>query len=428
MKTTTSNMTLRGAWGALALAIASVLTLIANQAAHAQTFQVLYNFSGGADGAYPYAGLTTDRAGNLYGTTAAGGSKNCNGGGTCGVVFRLQNRGSGWLFNPLYSFASDGDGFSPQSRVIFGPDGALYSTTATGGTGDVGTVFKLRPLPTACKTALCPWMKTTLYNFTGAPDGNLPLSADVSFDTAGNLYGTTAEGGSGHACPAGCGAVYELTPSGGGWTENVIYSFQGGSDGKYPSAGLALDNAGNLYSTTSGGGKYGYGTVFELSYSAGGGWTEKVLYSFQNGSDGNTPQTGLVFDRYGNLYGGTDSGGTGGGGTLFELSPGSGGNWTFTTIYSFVGGDYYGPPPGSVFAFDGSGNLYGTSAGGAYTWGNVFKLTPSAGGWTYQDLYDFTCGDDGCFPSGVIVDAQGSLYGTAGGGLTGFGNVWEITP
>ena len=157
-------------------------TLIANQAAHAQTFQVLYNFSGGADGAYPYAGLTTDRAGNLYGTTAAGGSKNCNGGGTCGVVFRLQNRGSGWLFNPLYSFASDGDGFSPQSRVIFGPDGALYSTTATGGTGDVGTVFKLRPLPTACKTAPRPWSgKRRPTSFTGVSDGNLPLSRRRQF-------------------------------------------------------------------------------------------------------------------------------------------------------------------------------------------------------------------------------------------------------
>jgi len=226
--------------------------------------------------------------------------------------------------------------------------------------------------------------------------------------------------------------VYAMMHSGSAWTQEPIYTFAG-PDGSQPFAGVILDSKGNMYGTTAQGGQYGFGTVYELSPS-GGGWTEKVLYSFQNGSDGSTPIGGLIFDQSGNLYGAADNGGSGGGGTVFELTP-SGGSWTYSPLYSFTGGAQCGPRASLVM--DGSGNLYGTTyCDGANNKGSIFKLTPSASGWTQISLYDFTGGTDGSAPiSNVIFDSAGNLYGTAsrGGnqsncGLAGCGVVWAITP
>ncbi len=417
------------------------LTVVAAPSARAQTFTVLHTFTHGQDGANPYAGLTMDRAGNLYGTTFDGGYNGCLGEYVgCGGVFELKHTGSGWVLNSLYNFQGRFDGANPRARVIIGPNGSLYGTTVSGGgTSDkcsygCGTVFNLRPQPSACKTALCPWTETVLYSFQAGTDGWAPGQGDVVFDEAGNIYDTTEEGGGPGCDGTGCGTVYELLPTNGGWTESVLYSFTGENDGGYPFSGVIFDQAGNLYGTTEGMGGYNEGTAFQLTPS-GSSWAENILYAFQIGSDGN-PTGGLIFDQSGNLYGTTGWGGLGNGGTVYELSP-TNGSWKQTVLYSFnQSGNSY--PPGSlaVLAMDAAGNLYGTTYGdGTYGYGSVFKLTPDPnGGWTYSDLHDFTGGSDGGQPySNVILDANGDLYGTASSGGTGCypsgcGVVWEITP
>ncbi len=167
------------------------------------------------------------------------------------------------------------------------------------------------------------------------------------------------------------------------------------------------------------------GSVFKLSPS-GGGWTEQVIYSFQGGSDGAYPTGGLIIDQSGNLYGSTNKGGTGGGGTVFKLTP-SGGGWNYSLVYSFTGNTSCGPF--APLSMDTAGSLYGTTfCDGANNLGNIFKLTPSGGSWTYSSLHDFG-GSDGAYPySNVTIDAAGNLYGTASGGGMGVGVIWEITP
>jgi uncharacterized repeat protein (TIGR03803 family) len=367
------------------------------------TFTVLHNFTGGQDGANPRSGLTLDQAGkNLYGTAFNGGTYGV------GTAYQLKHKGSTWPFNLLYTFTGGNDGANPTARVVFGPNGTLYGTTLYDGAGGAGTVFNLRPFPSVCKAALCPWMKIPLYAFAGGTDGAFPELADLLFDPSGNIYGTTYNGGTGND---GYGTVYELMPeSGGGYTESVLYSFQG-SDGDRPVAGVTLDpsGSGNLYGTTTFGGDLnctvvyqpGCGTVYELM-PAGGGWKETVLYTFENGNDGSLPFAGLIFDLLGkNLYGATNSGGSGGGGTIFELTPSNSG-WTLNTLYSFTGAvcdGFFGAGPWGTLSMDGAGNLFGTTVcDGAYRYGNVFELSPSGSGWTYTDLHDFTGGNDGAYP------------------------------
>ena len=391
-------------------AVALVLAFALAIPAGAQTLTVLHTFSGGGDGDDPSAGLTMDKAGNLYGTTLVGG------GASNGTVFKLSHSGSNWVLNTLYSFTGGNDGGNPQARVIFGPDGSLYGTTSAGGYQGYGTVFNLRPQASACKSAICPWSETVLYRFQGGTDGAGPAYGDLTFDPSGNLYGTTLAAGL-TTCGGTCGVVFKLTRSGSSWTESVPYSFTGGNDGGTPFSGVIFDNAGNLYGTAYYGGAQS-GTVYELIPS-GSGWTEKTLTDFAGG--GGFPLGGLTFDAQGNLYG------TGFvGGTAFELMP-SGGNWIYLLLYTFDGFD---GPFGSP-TLDASGKVYGTNAtGGAYDQGFIFQLTPSNGGWTFTDLYDFTGGNDGGFPvSNVIFDVDGNLYGTTYlGGASGFGVVWQFKP
>ena len=407
-------------------ALAIVLAMFVCQALQAQTFTVIHNFTGGQDGAHPYAGVTMDAAGNLYGTANVGGDLTCNPPHGCGAVYQLKHKGSGFVFNPLYNFGVSPDGGIPTAPVVFGRDGALYSTTSYGGTNSRGVVFKLRPSPTACKTALCPWLENVLYSFKGGANGDGANPIGLIFDQAGNIYGTTSGGGT-----YGLGTAYELTSSGGSWTDSVLHIFGGGTDGSLPYRSvLVFDNAGNLYGTTSLGGSSNYGTVFQLTPS-GSGWTENILYNFQDGSDGGYPYAGLIFDQSGNLYGATTDGGTGGGGTVFELSP-SGGGWTYSVLYSITGplGDQCGPAWALVM--DVEGNLYDTTqCDGANTLGSVFKLTQTGGSWTYSSLHDFTgLNGDGEYPaSSVTFDSSGNLYGTTNyGGTNGQGVVWKITP
>ncbi len=397
------------------LALVATFLLIASfsPAAHSQTFKVIHNFSGGQDGALPYAGSTLDHAGHVYGSTYQGGS---TGNGT---VYRLSPHGSSWTLSPLYNFKGGvGDGSAPGfGAVTIGPDGTLFGTTESGGV--FGMAYNLRPLPNACPIVNCPWIETIVHRFGSGVDGAQPLGG-VAFDTAGNLYGTTSLGGT-----TGNGMVFQVTRSGQSWTESAIYNFAGGNDAVSPVAGVSVDAAGNLYGTSSFGGTNGAGTVYKLVRS-GSSWTESVIYNFQGSDDGQAPVGGVILDQMGNLYGTTFLSGANGGGTVYKLSP-SGGSWTLTTLYSFSGGG----GPYNFLTFDANGNLYGTTnRDGAFGNGSVFKLTRNGNGWTFSDLYDFTNGNDGGFPYGsVAVDVNGNIFGTASsGGSSNDGVAFEITP
>ena len=319
---------------------------------------MLHSFNG-TDGAWPQTSLIFDAAGNLYGTTHHGGVSGQ------GTVFELTpTGGGGWTEKVLYNFGKGTDGAAPEAGLIFDAAGNLYGTTTFGVSHDrYGTVFELSP------TAGGNWTEKVLHSFGSGADGTYPM-AGLVFDTSGNLYGTCSQGGA----YGGWGIVFQLTPqAGGGWGEQVLHNFSDYSDGSTPYAGLIIDVSGNLYGTTSSGGDYYEGTVFELSHTAGGGWTHQVLHSF-NYTDGGTPQAGLTFDAAGNLYG-TAGGGYYGYGTVFELTPTAGGGWTEQVLHSFNGTDGAGPQAGLIF--DADGNLYGTTAGGGtYNDGTVFELTP----------------------------------------------------
>jgi uncharacterized repeat protein (TIGR03803 family) len=267
---------------------------------------------------------------------------------------------------------------------------------------------------------------TVLYNFAGGKDAANP-KARLVFDAKGNLYGTTTGGGA-----SGQGAVFELTPVSGGWTESVIYSFQGSGDGSLPAAGLIRDRKGNLYGTFYMGGALGHGGIFELSPASGGVWTKKLLYSFSGGNDGGQPVSGLIFDKKGNLYGTTDLDGADGQGVAYKVTPDSHGGWTESVLYTFTGQNGDGSGPGGSLIFDKAGNLYGlTVAGGIGNQGTVFKLTPGSGGkWKESVLYKFLGGNDGATPatSDLILDPKGNLYGTTtNGGSAGFGTIFKLT-
>jgi uncharacterized repeat protein (TIGR03803 family) len=329
------------------------------------TETVLHSFgrADGSDGISPYAGLVRDSAGNLYGTTNAGGSDHN------GIVFELSpTSGSSWTEKILYVFQGQTpDECSPRTTLLLDSAGNLYGTTSWCGSSDKGTIFELTP-----KTGGL-WQSKLLFAFNGT-NGYFPFS--LVLDAFGNLYGATAYGGAN-----GVGTVFELKPVNGVWKEHVLHDFDNnGVDGANPQAGLIFDSKGNLYGTTQLGGANGYGTVFELSPAARGAWTETILHNFTNtGGDGYYPEAPLIFDIAGNLYGTTTRGGSNGfnGGTVFELTP-DGSVWNETVLHSF-GSSEDGSLVFSGLLLDGSGNLYGTTeTGGAVTKpaGTVFQLTP----------------------------------------------------
>ena len=310
----------------------------------AGTETLLYSFVGGpTDGADPQGTLALDSAGNLYGTTYGGGAYGV------GTVFEISASGTESV---LYSFAGGAtDGARPRGSLIMDSAGNLYGTTSAGGASGLGTVYALSPTGS----------EAVLYSFAGgATDGQVPLGHLV-MGSSGSLYGTTSAGGT-----YDLGAVFEVSPSG---TETVLYSFAGGTqDGAYPRAGLIMDSAGDLFGTTSAGGADDLGTVFEISASG----TESVLYSFTGGTaDGSDPNGGLLMDGAGNLYGTTSAGGARDLGTVFEISA----SGTESVLYSFVGGTTDGSSPTAGLILDGAGNLYGmTSAGGVSDVGAVFEI------------------------------------------------------
>lgn len=401
-----------------ALAMLAIATLMTATQAHAQTETVLHSFGAEKkDGQRPFTGLTADASGNLYGTTFYGGAHGY------GTAFKLTPAAGGaWTETVMHTFNHDGrDGIYPEGNLILDSAGNVYGTASAGGTHGYGSVFELSA------RAGGGWTEKTLHNFNVLPDGQNP-SAGVVFDAAGNIYGTTAYGGV-HGVNGG--TVFELTPNAtGGWTEKSLYSFlYGGTDGYYVGSGVILDTLGNIYGTTTNGGLYGDGIVFELTPKAGGSSTETILHNF-NGTDGWSPSAGLILDASGNLYGSTEVGGANHAGVVFELSRAAGGGWSETLLHTFSDGtDGFGPD--SNLIFDSSGNLYGTTGGGgAYGLGIAFELTPSASGaWTESILHTFGIFGDGSGPVGLVFNANGNLYGTTEiGGVHGLGTVFEVTP
>lgn len=423
---------------ALAMAIVLALTMAWIPAAQAQTFTVIHTFSW-LEGSFPATGLTIDAAGNLYGTTAQGGANNSgtvfelSNGGSGWVLNTLYSftwgSSGGAVPQGRVTVAQDG---SVYGTAIYGGIGECFEHYGC------GTVFHLTRSGQSPETD---WNLTVLHSFSGKSDGANPqgdLTFDESGSIYGIAGGGGSPGGD---ClwgtPYSCGTVYKLTPSSDSWLASVLHYFHvdvagyGSVDGASPRGGVIFDRSGNLYGVTLQGGRYGGGTEYQLSPS-GSGWTEQILHGVGLG-----PSGGLIMDASGNLYGTTSNGGKNNGGTVFELTAAKG-SWTYTTIFrSFpVNGTdcsqgWCGPQ--AKLVMDTAGNLYGTTqGGGAYGAGTVFKLTRASVGWVYTSLHDFTGqgGSDGAFPvSSLIFDANGNLYGTASEGGTGNnGTVFEITP
>jgi uncharacterized repeat protein (TIGR03803 family) len=398
--------------GTLSLAVLSALPFITIRPAQAQTETVLYKFcsKGGdkcTDGANPTSSLTSDSAGNVYGTTYYGGRG-------YGTVFELSPNGNGgWEEKVLHSFSGGKDGANPYlSHLIFDSAGNLYGTALDGGIAHAqngfGTVFKLGPAGKG-------WKETVLYSFAGGTDGVFPVNGLI-MDSQGNLYGTTA----GNSTVEG--TVFELSPSGKGWKEQTIYTAD--TDG----AGLTMDTAGNIFGVSR-------WTAFELSPNGNGGWNPAVIYTFKTrDKQSPNPEGTLVFDSDGNLYGTTAGVNCCGGGNytygyVYELSPTEEGSWTFTDIVTFDAQN--GANPRGGVGLDAAGNIYGATAnGGGHSGGVVFGLIGPNKGRYKEKLYLEFSGPDGAQPLGsLIMDNAGNLYGTAsqGGTLNG-GLVFEVTP
>jgi uncharacterized repeat protein (TIGR03803 family) len=346
----------------------------------------------------------------------------------CGTVFELSPKNSSWVFKPLYQFQNNLDGFSPNSPVTVGAGNNLYGTTLDGGVeGGGGTVFRLRPNCTDPKCNQITWSKTILYRF-GQCDG-AGTNGGLVLDAAGNLYGTTVEmcGHTGHA--------YELSPGqsmNGVWNKATLHIFHGPpADGRWPEGPMTFDRAGNLYGTTLGGGNKDLGTVYRLT-PAGSGWSSCVLYSFKGLSDGRKPITSVIFDRSGDMYGTTN--GDWQPSSVFELPPSGCGAGSVTPLFDFLPGQ--GEHLASGLIMDASAtNLYGVAPlGGAHGFGSIYKLTVAGSGWAYSSVYDFTGGSDGANPQGpLVLDSYGNLYGSALAGGDpgcnagkGCGTVWMI--
>ena len=385
--------------------------------------EVLFNFTqeqGGGNG------VVMDNAGNLYGTNGYGGNH------SDGFAFKLSDFGS-WILNPLFNFLG-GDAGSQPTGTILGPNGSLYGGAAGGiqncgtdGSQYCGLVYNLRPKPTVCSTATCGWNENVLYRFTSESDGSGTINA-AAFDQAGSLYGTTTTGGAN-----GQGTVFELAPSGGGWTKSTLYSFTAHNDGYDPTQVL-VGNDGNLYGVARGG-VSNVGVVFQLTLS-GGQWTESTIYTF--GREGDYYPSSLVQDSAGNLYGVAFRNTAWQSAAIFKLKK-TGSGWAFSQ-YIVAHNEF---DQLVNMTIDASGNLYGTgndestfsgirqgrSPGGVVSYDSyIFKASNDSNGWHYQDLkylvfqYFSTSGS-------LALDSSGNLYGTTGGCQPNdHGTVWKLSP
>jgi len=379
----------------------------ASPVAAAARFDIIHDFTGGKDGGGPGYTLASDGAGHFFGAANSGGTG-------AGVVFELTKRKSVWRVKPIYDF-SDQDGQPGWGVTLSG--GAMYTVAhyASVQGGPCGSALQLASKSGVAKVKdTATLMHTYVKSEDGCPTGNLTV------DPSGNVFGVTQDGGAN-----GWGSIVEFVPSKTGWTEQVLYSFTGGSDGGAPYSELVRDSAGNFYGTASACASDCVGTAFELSPSESG-WTYHVLHSFTGGNDSGQPVAAMVFDAGGNLYGATSGWGSNSGGTVFELSP-SGGAWTFSTLARMSGSD----GPVAALTLDATGHIYGTNfMDGTGGYGSVFSLSKTAKGWKYRTLHDFAGGADGGYPGGgVTLDAKGNLYGTAViGGANNHGVIYRIKP
>jgi uncharacterized repeat protein (TIGR03803 family) len=377
--------------------------------------KVIHTFHG-KDGVAPSAAPILDAVGNLYGTTYAGGSQDCVGDG-CGTVYELSPKaGGGWAEKVLHVFRFNGkDGVFPSARLTMDDAGNLFGTTADGGDGcggyGCGTVFELSPNGDGT------WKATTLHSFNDA-DGQV-VYAGVVVGSDGSIYGTTAAGGAHNA-----GVAFQLSPGKDDhWVETVLHDFTGGRDGGGPGQ-LISDQAGNLYGTTADGGAFLYGTVFELSEIAGK-WSETVLYNFKQNKD-SLGVSSVILDNAGGFYGTLVSQQTDG--VIFQLKQVNG-EWKKTIIFRFNLTNGSWPLP--RLALDASGNIYGTTEfGGSHDLGVVYELSPTKSGWKQRVLHEFAGQKDGATPwDGVVLSPTGQLYGTTRmGGTKDVGVVFQVTP
>jgi uncharacterized repeat protein (TIGR03803 family) len=410
----------------------SFLALVSLCAFGQATETVLYSFgtNGIGDGIFPTGSITFDKSGNLYGVTADGGlygGSMCSSGG-CGTLYELTPSGNSWSETVLYDFCASGanncpDGETPSGGLISDSAGNLYGTTIYGGGPDrAGTVFEL----SRSSNPAGAWTETVLWSFGANKNDGLDPDSSLTWDTAGNLYGTTAGGGANN----GHGTVFELSPvSGGGWTETVLHSFGAGTDGQDPEGGVVFDKSGNAYGSTYYGGTAGYGVIYKLTRQAGGSWSETVLYNF-DGSHAGNPIGNLTFDATGNLYGAFVNGGRQGDcflgvcGGVFQFSPKKA-QW-----FLFNGTDG-GQPVAGLLVDNNTGALFGVSLYGSPSIGagSVFEIKPGKETVLYSFCSQYQC-SDGEAPNGPLFEHAGKLYGVTGeGGLPpGNGVVYQIRP
>jgi uncharacterized repeat protein (TIGR03803 family) len=423
---------------AFCVTLFAVLCLLLATTAWGQE-KVLYSFTGLADGGKPAAGLVRDAAGNMFGVAPDGGDQEPEQCQTtnygCGVVFEVTPNANGkWTQTVIHTFTGGSDGLTPQGNLILDSADNLYGTTEYGGTGcdsyyGCGTVYELSPQENGS------WTETILYNFKAGTDGYNP-SAGLIFDSAGNLYGTTANGDNTACNTLGCGSVFELIPgTDGTWTEKILYVFTGGTDGGESSSPLIFDTAGNLYGTAAIGGDdtscnapFGCGTIYKLSPGSGN-WEETVLKTFEGNDEGAYPHSGLTLGAHGVLYGDISNSGSNGTGSIFKLTPETGGHFTFSTIYNF---DLeFGAAPSASLLLSGD-VLYGTLYFGGSDnhicplgCGGVFHVTTGGTDYTF---FAFGAPTNGANPTGtVILDSAGNLYGTTTiGGTDDEGTAFEL--
>lgn len=386
----TGSQAAKAGW---ALSIALLLALAIAQPAAAQTFTVLHEFKGSpTDGANPQAGLVRDAAGNIFGTTFAGG------GASEGTIFKLTKSGQESVLFTFNTF----NGSFPASSLLLDKAGNLYGT-AFEGPGGAGVLFRLAKDGT----------EDSFHIFEGGAGSQAAVPAGaVIIDQAGNIYGSTLLGG------LGFGVVYQIDPAG---SFTVLHNFHGTSDGAGPQGSLVRDAAGNIYGAAAEGGARNKGVIFRLATDG----TLTVLHTFTGGKDGSSPQGGLLLDQAGNLFGSALKGGDAGNGTIFKVTT----SGRFTRLYSFVGKPDGINPNGGLIK-DAAGNILGTAQlGGGQGLGTVFKLSPAR---VLTVLHNFTGDLDGATPfGGLIRDSAGVLYGTADQNFLiqqRGGTVFKITP
>ena len=406
--------------------IAVIVVLPTNLSA--TTYRAISHFDYNVNGGNIEHGVTRDAEGNLYGTTSDGGPLDF------GVVFKMTQRPDGtWAQSVLHFFQGGHDGRGPVSGLTFDKDGNLYGVTVAGGkpcpghAAGCGTVYKLTPQANGA------WKHTVIYSFAG-PEGEI-RSTELTFDTAGNLYGLSQVGDT-HCC----GVVFRLKPQDdGSWSEEIIYAFKGGSDGNYPVGNVVFDQAGNLYGETGQGGSKDCGFVYRLTPNPGGSWPKTVVHDFcASNSDGSRPSGGLTMDANGNFFGVTWWGGVRshpcpvqtGCGTVFELKSQSDGNWSYRTLHAFL--DTPSAQPWGGVAVDAGGNIYGTTVlNGTNDYGTVFMLTHNPDDtYAVKTLHVFV-GYPALYPLGTLVlDGSGTIFGTTmfTNPMPGTGVVFKIIP